>query len=134
MHHTSLAAVHSANGALDGGLRRRSFRFTVNPSRSNKAPIVLAAGHSICAAFRSSQARTFTGPHRTLSAWSVTSSASIAALTALWGLLAGITSPRMAIAIAGVLLLATPLLLPRRDPASSQEPEHAPSLTSEATI
>jgi len=27
MHHTSLAAVHSANGALEGGLRRRSFRF-----------------------------------------------------------------------------------------------------------
>jgi hypothetical protein len=58
---------------------------------------------------------------RTLSAWSVTSSASIAALTALWGLLAGMTGPRTAIAIAGVLLLATPLLLPRRDPASSQE-------------
>jgi MFS family permease len=71
---------------------------------------------------------------RTLSAWSVTSSASIAALTALWGLLAGITSPRMAIAIAGVLLLATPLFLPRRDPASSQEQEYAPNLTSEATI
>jgi hypothetical protein len=40
----------------------------------------------------------------------------------------------MAIAIAGVLLLATPLLLPRRGPASSQQPEYAPSLTSEATI
>jgi MFS family permease len=35
---------------------------------------------------------------RTLSAWSVTSSATIAALTALWGLLASITSPRIAIA------------------------------------
>jgi MFS family permease len=58
---------------------------------------------------------------RTLSAWSVTSSASIATLTALWGLLAGMIGPRTAIAIAGVLLLATPLLLPRRDPASSQE-------------
>jgi MFS family permease len=52
---------------------------------------------------------------RTLSAWSVTSNVSIATLIALWGLLAGITSPRTAIAIAGVLLLATPLLLPRRD-------------------
>jgi MFS family permease len=51
---------------------------------------------------------------RTLSAWSVTSSLTIAALTALWGLLAGITGPRTAIAIAGILLLATPLLLPRR--------------------
>jgi MFS family permease len=52
---------------------------------------------------------------RTLSAWAVTSNATIAALTALWGLLAGVTSPRAAIAIAGVLLLATPLLLPRQD-------------------
>ncbi|WP_242893028.1 MFS transporter [Actinomadura litoris] len=52
---------------------------------------------------------------RTLTAWSVSSSAAIAALTALWGLLAALTSPRTAIAAAGVLLLATPLLLPRRD-------------------
>ena len=58
---------------------------------------------------------------RTLSAWSVTSSATIAALTALWGLLAGLTSPRTAIAVAGLLLLVTPVLLLRRvvrpDPA-----------------
>jgi MFS family permease len=52
---------------------------------------------------------------RTLSAWSVTSNATIAVLTALWGLLASITSLRTAIAIAGVLMLATPFLLPRRD-------------------
>jgi hypothetical protein len=51
---------------------------------------------------------------RTLSAWSVTSNATIAALTALWGVLAALTDPRAAIAIAGLLLLATPLLLPRR--------------------
>jgi MFS family permease len=50
---------------------------------------------------------------RTLSAWSVTSSATIAAMTALWGLLAHFTSARTAIAIAGLLLLTTPLLLPR---------------------
>jgi MFS family permease len=56
---------------------------------------------------------------RTLSAWSVTSSLTIAALTALWGLLAGITGPRTAIAIAGILLLATPLLLPRRGRAAA---------------
>jgi len=56
---------------------------------------------------------------RTLSAWSVTSSASVAALTALWGLLASITSPRAAIAIAGLLLLVTPLLLPRHDHTTS---------------
>jgi hypothetical protein len=48
---------------------------------------------------------------RTLSAWSVTSSATIAAMTALWGLLAALTGPRTAIATAGLLLLATPLLL-----------------------
>ena len=52
---------------------------------------------------------------RTLSAWSVSSSLTIAVMTALWGLLASMTSLRTAIALAGVLLLATPLLLPRRD-------------------
>lgn len=52
---------------------------------------------------------------RTLSAWSVTSNLTTAALTALWGLLAGVTGPRIAIAAAGVLLLATPVLLPRRE-------------------
>ncbi len=55
---------------------------------------------------------------RTLSAWSITSNVTIAILTALWGLLAGIIGLRSAIAIAGVLLLATPLLLPRRSAAS----------------
>ncbi|WP_367322535.1 MFS transporter [Streptomyces sp. HUAS ZL42] len=50
---------------------------------------------------------------RTLSAWSVSSKATIAALTATWGLLASLTGPRTAIGLAGVLLLATPLLLPR---------------------
>ncbi|MFE3944447.1 MFS transporter [Streptomyces sp. NPDC059118] len=61
-----------------------------------------------------------TGPDRvarTLSAWSVSSSAAIAAMTALWGLLAAVTSPRTAVAAAGVLLLATPALLPRREKA-----------------
>ncbi|MEV6929288.1 MFS transporter [Dactylosporangium sp. NPDC051485] len=63
---------------------------------------------------------------RTLSAWSVTSNATIAGLTALWGLLATVTSPRTAIAIAGLLILATPLLLPRRDRATQHEHEHEP--------
>ena len=58
---------------------------------------------------------------RTLAAWSVTSNACVAALTALWGLLAGLTGPRTAIAAAGVLMLATPLLLPRRDRTSAPE-------------
>jgi MFS family permease len=60
---------------------------------------------------------------RTLSAWSVTSNATIAVLTALWGLLASITSLRTAIAIAGVLMLATPFLLPRRDYAAQRTGE-----------
>jgi MFS family permease len=51
---------------------------------------------------------------RTLSAWSVSGSATIAALTALWGALAAVTGTRAAIAIAGVLALATPVLLPWR--------------------
>jgi MFS family permease len=51
---------------------------------------------------------------RTLSAWTVSTSASIAAVTAAWGLLAAVIGTRSAIAAAGVLLLATPLLLPRR--------------------
>ena len=51
---------------------------------------------------------------RTLSAWTVSGTATTAALTALWGVLAALTSPRAAIALAGVLMLCTPLLLPRR--------------------
>ncbi|HZZ50594.1 MAG TPA: MFS transporter [Pseudonocardia sp.] len=51
---------------------------------------------------------------RTLSAWSVSSSATIAALTALWGLLASIIGPRAAITCAGLLILTTPFLLTRR--------------------
>lgn len=50
---------------------------------------------------------------RTLSAWSVTSSLTIASLTALWGLLASITSLRDAIATAGLLMLGAPVLLLR---------------------
>ncbi|MEU6104905.1 MFS transporter [Streptomyces flaveolus] len=52
---------------------------------------------------------------RTLSGWSVASKATTAALTALWGVLASLTDPRFAIAIAGLASLVTPLLLPRRD-------------------
>ncbi len=54
---------------------------------------------------------------RTLTAWQISSSATIAALTALWGVLASVTSPRAALAAAGLLMLATPLLLPRRERA-----------------
>lgn len=52
---------------------------------------------------------------RVLAAWSIGTSLSIAAITVSWGLLAQLTGPRAAIALAGVLLLATPFLLPRRD-------------------
>jgi MFS family permease len=62
---------------------------------------------------------------RTLLAWSVTSKVTIAAMTAVWGLLAEVTGPRSAIAIAGLLILATPLLLPRRDRAPEHERELA---------
>jgi hypothetical protein len=41
--------------------------------------------------------------------------------------LGGLLGPRTAIGLAGVLLLATPLLLPRRAAAPLAEPEPAPS-------
>ncbi len=62
---------------------------------------------------------------RVLAAWSVSTSLATAALTALWGVLASLTSPRTAIAAAGVLLLATPLLLPRREHVREQVPDAA---------
>jgi MFS family permease len=62
---------------------------------------------------------------RTLSAWSVTSNLTIAAMTALWGVLAELTSARAAIALAGLLILTTPLLLPRHEPAQRPEPDLA---------
>jgi hypothetical protein len=52
---------------------------------------------------------------RTLSAWSVTSNLTTAGLTALWGLLAGLIGLRAALAAAGIVVLATPLMLPRRE-------------------
>lgn len=63
---------------------------------------------------------------RTLAAWSVSKNLSVAALIALWGVLASLTSPRVAIAAAGVALLGTPLLLPRRDHVAAP-PEPAPA-------
>ena len=49
---------------------------------------------------------------RVLAAWSITTSATVAAMTAVWGILGAIVGPRAAVGIAGVLMLATPLLLP----------------------
>jgi MFS family permease len=51
---------------------------------------------------------------RALSAWSTTTKACVAVLTGLWGGPAEMTGPRIAVAVAGLLLLATPLLLPRQ--------------------
>jgi MFS family permease len=65
---------------------------------------------------------------RTLSAWSVTSNATVAAMTALWGLLATVAGLRLAIALAGLLLLATPLLLPRGDHDRTPRRRPAPHL------
>ncbi|MGW4405969.1 MFS transporter [Nonomuraea sp. NPDC004702] len=59
---------------------------------------------------------------RTLSAWSVTTKASTALLTAAWGALGALLGPRTAIGLAGVLVLATPLLLPRGAAAARPEP------------
>jgi MFS family permease len=68
---------------------------------------------------------------RTLSAWSIGQQASIAIFTALGGLLAEISSPRTALAVAGLLILASPLLLPRRPspaPVAEREPATAGSV------
>ncbi|MGW0431817.1 MFS transporter [Micromonospora sp. NPDC003197] len=65
---------------------------------------------------------------RTLSAWSISSSAAIAILTALVGLLAAATSTRTALVVAGLLILTSPLLLPR-----SPGPEVAPDREHELT-
>lgn len=62
---------------------------------------------------------------RVLSTWSVGSKLTQAALTTLWGVLANLTSPLTAITVSGVLLLATPLLLPRR--SHFAESDHAPA-------
>ncbi|GAA5023967.1 hypothetical protein GCM10025734_81840 [Kitasatospora paranensis] len=72
--------------------------------------------------------RTVTGRvTRTLSAWAVTTKAGTALLTAAWGVLGALIGPRTAIGLAGVLLLATPLLLPRRAAAALPEPEPEPA-------
>jgi len=64
---------------------------------------------------------------RTLSAWSVSTKLATAALTAVWGIVAVATSLRIAIALAGLLALPAPLLLPRREPAPLPAAEPARS-------
>ncbi|MEU9831790.1 MFS transporter [Streptosporangium sp. NPDC048047] len=90
--------------------------------------LILCCGvfNPVCAAYRLE--RTATGRvTRVLSAWTVTTRASTALLTAVWGVLGGLLGPRTAIGLAGVLLLATPLLLPRRAATLPAEPEPSPA-------
>ncbi|MGW4071765.1 MFS transporter [Nocardia grenadensis] len=63
---------------------------------------------------------------RALAAWAVSKKITIAAVTALWGLLAAWIGIRAAITLAGILLLMTPLLLPRIDRAT-EHPEALPA-------
>ncbi|RSM74295.1 MFS transporter [Actinoplanes sp. ATCC 53533] len=71
---------------------------------------------------------------RTLSAWSISSSAAIAVLSALGGLLAEATSPRTALTVAGLLILTSPLLLPSRraEPPTQPLPAAADATTDAA--
>ena len=62
---------------------------------------------------------------RTLAAWTITTKLTVAVLTALFGALAGVVGVRPAIAIAGVILLATPLLLPATSRLDATEYEPA---------
>jgi MFS family permease len=61
---------------------------------------------------------------RTLVAWRITTKLAVAVLTAMWGVLAIFAGVRIAIGLAGVMLLATPLLLPTKShlDATAQEP------------
>lgn len=62
---------------------------------------------------------------RTLAAWTITTKLSVAAFTATWGVLASVVGVRIAIALAGTLMLATPLLLPNRSRLERTEHEAA---------
>lgn len=66
-----------------------------------------------------------------LSAWGASSKLVQAALMTIWGVLATLTSPLAAITVSGVLLLATPLLLPKRahlvDPEPARPAEDVPA-------
>jgi hypothetical protein len=56
-----------------------------------------------------------------VSAWSISSKLAQAVLMTIWGVLGTLTGPLTAIVISGVLLLGTPLFLPRR----IHMPDHA---------
>jgi predicted MFS family arabinose efflux permease len=65
---------------------------------------------------------------RVLTAWSISTSVSIAVVTVAGGVLAQFTSPRTALAVAGVLLLGTSFLLPRQ--VRTPEPLTFPTVSS----
>ncbi|MGW6981471.1 MFS transporter [Streptomyces sp. NPDC054932] len=89
--------------------------------------LILCCGvfNPVCATYRLERTTT-DRVARTLSAWAVTAKASTALLTAVWGVLGSLLGPRTAIGLAGLLLLASPLLLPRRAPTPPPEPEPEP--------
>ena len=62
---------------------------------------------------------------RTLAAWTITTKLAVASLTTILGVLAGVAGVRVAIAVAGVVMLASPLLLPARSRLDSTEHEPA---------
>lgn len=62
---------------------------------------------------------------RTLAAWTITTRLTVAVLTATLGVLASLAGVRITIAIAGVAMLATPVLLPTRSCLDSAEREPA---------
>jgi MFS family permease len=62
---------------------------------------------------------------RTLAAWTITTKLTVASLTAILGVMASVVGVRVAIAVAGIIMLATPLLLPRMSGLDSTEHEPA---------
>jgi MFS family permease len=58
---------------------------------------------------------------RTLAAWTITTKLTVAALTAAWGVLAALAGVRIAIGVAGVTMLASPLLLPSKQNLDSTD-------------
>jgi MFS family permease len=62
---------------------------------------------------------------RSLAAWTITTKLTVATLTASFGVLASIAGVRIVIAVAGIIMLATPLLLPTMSRLDSTEREPA---------
>jgi hypothetical protein len=118
----------------DGGRRRARSTTWGRPAwvrgsvcgagRSRRATRIACHDNPVLATYRLEQTPTHRIA-RTLSAWSIGQQASIAICTALGGLLAGVTSPRTAITVAGLLILASPLLLPRREGSAPVAAESA---------